>query len=69
MNSKIKSVELPLNSLSDLPNGTYNGVWGGYEVVIRVGNVSYKLYTEQGIKCVNCPCTIAIFNGTGTVNG
>ena len=45
----------------DIPDGTYQGLWSGYDVVIE-GLGDIKIKTSDGIKGINVPCTITVKN-------
>lgn len=56
---KCKSVEQV-----DIPDGNYQGVWGGYEVEVLLtdGTKSHSIKVTQGIRCMACPCTVDIID-------
>ena len=43
----------------DLPDGTYEGLWSGYEVIIN-GFEKIIIKTSVGIKGFDIPCTIKV---------
>lgn len=45
----------------DIPDGTYKGLWSGYEVVIE-GFEDIDVETSAGIKGFDIPCTIKVKN-------
>ena len=59
----IKSVKF-----SELPHGTYRGVWGGYEVVLNVDDVEYHLKTQNGVRGIDIPCTVYIAKDSVTAS-
>ncbi len=44
--------------LVDLPDGTYDGIRGGYIVNIPSENIKFK--TIDGVRCSGCPCKVTI---------
>jgi hypothetical protein len=50
-----------------LPNGDYEGIWGGYVVTAEIGGRHYHLKTKDGIRCSNCACTVLVRNGVVSV--
>lgn len=52
---------------SNLPNGSYPGIWSGYEVDVTIGNQVFKVKTAYGIRGINIPCTVTVENGVVTV--
>lgn len=66
----MKSLAYRLRTLPDepkLPDGVYQGVWGGYHVRFAVHDVTYECQTTLGIRTPNTPCTVTIANGQITV--
>lgn len=45
----------------DIPDGTYNGSWSGYDIIID-GYENIKLKSSDGIKGINIPCIIHVKN-------
>ena len=51
----------------DLPDGYYEGKWGGYvvnieNIILKGKGSSYKFKTTEGIRCVNCAVKIIVKN-------
>ncbi len=44
----------------DFPDGIYDGIRGGYVVKIKDTDIYFK--TNNGVRCMNCPCKIQIIN-------
>lgn len=49
------------------PDGTYQGVWGGYEVVFKVGGKEHKAKTKDGIRGMRIPCIVTARSGSLSV--
>ena len=52
---------------SELYDGTYPGIQGGYIVTFKIGEHSYELETDIGVKGINIPCTVHIDKGDITI--
>lgn len=53
----------------ELPNGTYNGYWGGYVVEIVGGEFNgYKFDTVHVIKTLRAHVTITVNSGDATIH-
>lgn len=48
-------------------DGTYKGLWSGHQVLIHVDGKEYEMETDDGVRCMNCECTVVVSNGTATV--
>jgi len=57
-----KMVKVSLLEL-DIPDGTYNGTWGEYEVTFKVGDVVYSARTDNGIRAPFAACKVGVFDG------
>jgi hypothetical protein len=56
---------------TSLVPGTYKGRWGGYEAHIEYdnGKVSQIFETDEGVRGINCKCTIEVKeDGTVYIN-
>jgi len=62
---KLQMETTTVNSV-DIPDGTYNGLWSGYDIVLE-GYKNIKIKTSDGIKGINIPCTIEIKNKEGRI--
>ncbi len=51
------SVENPI------PDGSYGGIKGGYEVKFRVRDRSFKAKTTLGVRGMNIPCVVTVQDG------
>lgn len=63
--TKIELVEQP--DPASLPNGEYQGTWGGYEVDTKINGHTYRLHTERGIRTFAARCRVIIKDGQITV--
>lgn len=50
-----------------IPEGTYDGIWGGYEVTFKVADTTYKAKTDIGIRTPAAPCYVISKKGQLTV--
>jgi hypothetical protein len=50
----------------DIPDGTYEGFWSGYKVIIK-GYEKVGVKTPVGLKGFDIPCRIKIKNKVATV--
>jgi len=66
--STVKSVEIyqPV-ALKNVPEGEYNGRWGGYVATAIINGTQYRFYTVDGIKTINAKCVVKVSNGSVTV--
>jgi hypothetical protein len=53
--------------LSKLPPGEYQGIWGGYEAIVEIDGVQYRLKTKNGIRAKSAPCIVFIKMGEATI--
>jgi len=53
----------------NIPNGVYPGIWGGYVVEFTVNGVQYKADTKDGVRGMNCRCSVSVHNGKIDVIG
>lgn len=42
----------------EIPDGVYDGIWGGYNVKVFVGDKVYWLTSDIGIRTTASPCVI-----------
>lgn len=50
----------------DIPDGTYKGLWSGYDIFIE-GHENIGIKTSDGIKGLNIPCIIEIKNKKASI--
>ena len=48
-------------------DGVYDGVWGGYLVVVVHDGTTYHIHTHVGVRGINIPCKVTVLNGVATV--
>ena len=53
--------------LSELPDGDYKGIWGGYVVEALIGGQLHRFTTENGVRGMNIPCVVMFQAGAVTV--
>lgn len=46
-----------------LPDGTYSGIWGGYEVWFILDGWRHTFRTEGGVRGTRVPCMVTISGG------
>lgn len=63
MRAKIISATSKIE-LSELPDGEYEGTWGGYVINATVNGMSVRFKTKWGIRGVNIPCVVIVNNGS-----
>lgn len=61
MRTQIKSL-LKLEP-ARLPDGEYEGRWGGYVVTVVHGGFEYQGSTSNAIRTPNAPCVVTVVNG------
>lgn len=52
---------------SELPNGEYEGTWGGYEVTVEIDGATYRFKTEDGIRTFNASVLVTVKDGVVSV--
>jgi hypothetical protein len=69
MPTKIVSAEKISNvKISELPDGEYIGIWGGYEVIVNnLNGERYRFHTELGLRTPAAHCVVTIKDGVATV--
>lgn len=55
-----KALNVFLVSDPNLPNGEYEGRWGGYVVDVEIAGRHYRMETDVGIRTMNCPCRVKV---------
>lgn len=63
MKNKVKSITEKLPQASNLPDGLYNGVWGGYVIEIRFDGKQYELATEMGVRGIGIKVVVQVEDG------
>jgi hypothetical protein len=50
-------------NLSTLPNGEFDGIWGGYEVKATIHGEKYRFRVDNGIRTPRAECIVFIQDG------
>ena len=66
MSNKVKSITKKVPQVTTLPNGLYNGVWGGYVIEITSKGKKYELSTEKGVRGIGIKVIVEIKDGVAT---
>ena len=66
MRNKVISVLKKVPKETTLPDGLYNGTWGGYVIELKYNNDTYELVTEDGVRGINIPVIVEIREGEVT---
>lgn len=66
MQYKVKSITEKVPQITTLPDGYYNGIWGGYIVEINYNGKTYELKTEEGIRGIGVKVIVQIENGVAS---
>lgn len=66
MKNKIKSIKEKVPQITTLPDGFYNGVWGGYTIDVTHRGKVYELETEEGVRGVNVKVIVEVKDGEPT---
>lgn len=56
-----------VENIERLPDGVYDGIWGGYMVCFTVDGVDHEAHTRDGIRTLRAPCKVTSKNGSLTV--
>lgn len=66
MKNKITSITKKIPETTTLPDGLYNGTWGGYVIEIDYKGDTYELATEEGVRGINIKVVVEIKDGEPT---
>ena len=66
MRNKIKSIRERVPQVATLPDGYYNGTWGGYVIEVRYQNKTFELETEEGVRGGGFKVIVQVENGVAT---
>lgn len=61
--NKILKIEEKLPQVASIPDGTYQGVWGGYVIEISYQGKTYQLTTEEGVRGMGIKVMVIIKDG------
>ena len=64
--SKILEIREKVPQVTTLPDGLYNGTWGGYVIEVHYKRKSYELTTEQGVQGIGFKVVVTIKDGVAT---
>ena len=53
---------------TQIPDGVYEGRWGGYEVEMMVNGNLVKFDTKSGVRGTNIPVTVTVTNNKAKVS-
>ncbi len=68
MSNKILSIKEKVPVETTLPDGVYNGVWGGYVIELNYKGKTYQLETEDGVKGMGIKVVVMVNDGVATFN-
>ncbi len=66
MRNKVKSITEKVPQVTTLPDGLYDGVWGGYIIEMLYNGKKYDLTTEEGVRGINIKVVVQVENGVAT---
>jgi len=66
MRNKIKSIKEKVPQVATLPDGYYNGTWGGYVVEVPYKGKTFKFETEEGVRGIGINVVVQVENGVAT---
>lgn len=66
MSNKIISIKEKVPQNTTLPDGYYNGIWGGYIIEVQYNNKTYELETTEGVKGIGYKVIVIIKDGIAT---
>lgn len=66
MKNKVISITEKIPQITTLPNGFYNGLWGGDVIEIKSEGKYYQLKTEEGVRGMNIKVIVEIKDGVAT---
>ena len=66
MSNKILEIREKVPQVTTLPDGFYNGTWGGFVIEVYYKGKTYELTTEEGVKCMGIKVVVNIQDGVAT---
>ncbi len=66
MKNKIKSIREKVPQVATLPDGFYNGIWGGRVIEVYYDGKAFELETEEGVRGEGFKVIVQVQNGVGT---
>ena len=66
MSNKILEIKEKVPQVTTLPDGSYNGTWGGYVIELHYKCKNYELTTEEGVRGMGFKVVVTIKDGVAT---
>ena len=66
MKGKIISITEKVPQTTTLPDGFYNGIWGGHVIELQHKGKKYELTTEEGVRGFNIKVVVQVEEGIAT---
>ncbi len=66
MSNKILLIREKVPQVATLPDGSYQGLWGGYGIEIRYKDKTYELTTEEGVRGMGIKVVVTVKDGVAT---
>ena len=66
MRNKIKSIKEKVPQVTTLPDGYYNGIWGGYSIDVNYKSKAYELETEEGVRGMGIKVIVEVKDGVAS---
>lgn len=66
MENKILEITKKEPQKAELPDGIYEGIWGGYIITINYNGETYEAKTEHGVRGIGFKVIVIIKDGNMT---
>lgn len=66
MRNRITKIAEKVPQTTMLPDGLYNGVWGGHIIVVKYQGKTYELETEVGVKSFDIKVIVEVKDSVAT---
>jgi hypothetical protein len=66
MRNKVKKITEKVPQIATLPDGYYNGIWGGYSIEVQYKGKTYELETEEGVRGIGFKVIVEVKDGVAT---
>lgn len=63
MKNKIKSIKEKVPQITTLPDGLYNGIWGGYIIEVKYKEKTFELETVEGVRGIGVKVVVEVKDG------
>ncbi len=63
---KILSVTEQVPQITSLPDGIYEGIWGGHNIDVKFNNKTYNLKPDEGVRGINVKVIVTFKDGLGS---